>query len=195
MNILIIDDHPLVCQGIKNILLTQVDIVNVFEANDIDGALTIMSEHKIGLALVDVRLKGEDGIDFIIEAKKRFKDVKYVVLSSSSTADDFNRAMDAKVDGYILKDSLPEDIIYAVRTVLRGRKHFDPIFLDMEDPLDELSPREKEILECIAKGLTNKDIADKLFISENTVKRHVTSILSKLNLENRIQAAMHFKSI
>lgn len=195
MIILIVDDHPLVCRGIRNILLTEKDIDDVMEANDIQSALMMMTEYEFSLALVDIRLKNESGIDFIKIAKKNYPRCKYVILSSSSAAKDFDMAMEMDVDGYILKDALPEDIIYAVKSILRGKKYFDSVFMKKRiffDPVDQLSPREKEILECIAEGFSNKVIAEKLYISENTVKKHVSNILSKLNLEDRLQAALYF---
>jgi two-component system nitrate/nitrite response regulator NarL len=205
MNVLIVDDHPLVCSGIRNILISEENIANVMQANNIKTAMELMSTHNFNLALVDMRLKNETGVDFIENAKSRYPECKFVVLSSSSTAKDFEKAIKAGVDGYILKDAFPEDIIYAVNTVLRGRKYFDPVFMEKKtdsspsQPLKSshelLSPREMEVLFCLGAGLSNKKIADKLFISENTVKKHVSQILAKLNLADRTQAALYASKI
>jgi two-component system, NarL family, nitrate/nitrite response regulator NarL len=201
MHILIVDDHPLVCSGIRNILLSEQSISNIMQANDIQTAMGLMSLHSFNLVLVDMRLKNECGVDLILAAKVKYPDCRFVILSSSSAAVDFDRAMHAGVDGYILKDAFPEDIVYAVKTVLRGKKYFDPVFyektntnhqtLTSVNSEDLLSPREAEILNCLGKGLPNKSIANKLFISENTVKKHVSSILTKLNLSDRTQAALY----
>jgi len=201
LKILIVDDHPLVCSGIRNILLTVDGISDVVEANDIQTALNYMGKYDFSLAMVDMRLKNEDGIDFIKAAKSIYPGCNFVILSSSSTSVDFSRAMQAGVDGYILKDALPEDIVYAVKSVLRNKKYFDPVFMEKisslnqrslsDNPSDQLSPREQEILECLGKGLSNKNIASKLCISENTVKKHVSNILEKLNLDDRTQAALY----
>ncbi|MGI6669286.1 MAG: response regulator [Acetivibrionales bacterium] len=206
MNILIVDDHPLVCNGIKNILHSEKEFENITEANDISAALELMSATEFNLALVDIRLKNECGIDFVNSAKKAYPDCKFVILSSSSDVTDFERALKAGVDGYILKDAFPEDIIYAVKTVLRGRKYFDPVFMEKRNidvkqenqqvnPDDVLSPRELEILECLGNGMSNKSISNKLYISENTVKKHISSILAKLGLNDRTQAALYFSKI
>lgn len=205
MNVLIVDDHPLVCSGIRNILISEENIANVMQANNIKTAMELMSTHNFNLALVDMRLKNETGVDFIEDAKSRYPECKFVVLSSSSTAKDFEKAIKAGVDGYILKDAFPEDIIYAVNTVLRGRKYFDPVFMEKKTDPDPgqplksshelLSPREMEVLFCLGAGLSNKKIADKLFISENTVKKHVSQILAKLNLADRTQAALYASKI
>jgi two-component system nitrate/nitrite response regulator NarL len=198
LNILIIDDHPLVCSGIRNILLSENDINNIMQAHDIETATCLMAKYNFSLALVDMRLKDESGIDFIKIAKEKYPVCKFIILTSSSISGDFARATNAGVDGYILKDALPEDIIYAVKTVLRGKKYFDPIFFDKinnthrsTSPENHLSPRELEILEYLGKGLSNKSIANKLYISENTVKKHVSSILAKLNFNDRTQAALY----
>ena len=201
MNILIVDDHPLVCNGIRNILVSELEIDNIMQANDIHTAMELMEKHSFCLALVDMRLKNESGVDLIQAAKAKYPQSKYVILSSSSAIGDFERAINANVDGYILKDAYPEDIVYAVKTVLRGKKYFDPVFLEKintphsapsSGTMDgQLSPREAEILDCLGKGFSNKNIAEKLFISENTVKKHVSSILTKLNLADRTQAALY----
>ena len=201
MNLLIVDDHPLVCSGIRNILISEKDIDNVLQANDVKIALKLISENNIDLSLVDMRLRNESGIDFVVAAKKCRPDCKFVILSSSSTSGDFNKALQAGVDGYILKDAFPDDIIYAVKTVLRGRKYFDPVFVENKSPGpqshkqeyadDALSPREAEILDYLGKGLSNKSIADRLYISENTVKKHVSNILAKLKFDDRTQAALY----
>jgi DNA-binding NarL/FixJ family response regulator len=202
MNILIVDDHPLVYSGLRNILMSDDDIDEVMQANDIKTGLELMKRYTFALALVDMRLKEESGIDFIIEAKAKYPNCKYVVLSSSSAAGDFDNAMQANVDGYILKDAFPDDIMYAVKSVIRGRKYFDPMFLEKMSrsrmaenssrSTNLLSPRETEILGCLGKGMSNKDIADALFISENTVKKHVSRILTKLDFSDRTQAALFF---
>lgn len=206
VNILIVDDHPLVCNGIKNILQSEKEFENIMEANNIDTALKLISATRFNLALVDIRLKNECGIDFVNSAKNTYPGCKFVILSSSSDVTDFERALKSGVDGYILKDAFPEDIIYAVKTVLRGRKYFDPVFMEKRNidvkqenqqvnPDDVLSPRELEILECLGNGMSNKSISNKLFISENTVKKHISSILAKLGLDDRTQAALYFSKI
>ena len=205
MNILIVDDHPLVYSGLRNILMSDDDIDETMQASDIKTGLELMKKYDFALALVDIKLKDESGIDFIIEAKAKYPSCKFVILSSSSAAGDFDSAMRANVDGYILKDAYPDDILYAVKSVIRGRKYFDSVFLEKmsnsritTNPSinnNLLSPRETEILSCLGKGMSNKDIADKLFISENTVKKHVSRILAKLNFNDRTQAALFFSKV
>ncbi len=103
MNVLIVDDHPLVCSGIRNILVSEPEISSIMQANDIRTAMGLMEKNGVDLALVDMRLKDESGVDFIQAAKAGHPDCKFVILSSSSTAGDFDRAMHVNVDGYILR--------------------------------------------------------------------------------------------
>ncbi len=206
MNVLIVDDHPLVCSGIKNILISEADIKTVEQANDVRTALERLSEQYFDLVLVDMRLKNESGLDFISAAKSKNLGSKFVILSSSSSSRDFEKALEVGIDGYILKDAFPEDIVYALKTVLRGRKYFDPAFVEQgglqsqqhskgAEGMESLSRREIEVLECLGKGLSNKSIAEKLFISENTVKKHISSILAKLGLDDRTQAALYINRL
>ncbi|NLZ39493.1 MAG: response regulator transcription factor [Firmicutes bacterium] len=203
MNILIVDDHPLVCNGISSILRLEDEIDSIRQANDIKTALDIMAQQPIDLALVDMRLKNEKGIDFIALARNKYPQCKFMVLSSSAATADFEQALAAGVDGYILKDAFPEDIVYAVKTVLKDRKYFDSAFVEKqnsgeqlaEQPVNILSPREMEVLLCLAEGMSNKKIADKLYISENTVKKHVSRILEKMNFADRTQAALYASQI
>lgn len=206
VNILIVDDHPLVCSGIKNILYSEAEFNNVQAANDTGAALDLMSSGSFDLALVDIRIKDEDGIDFISSAKSSYPNCRFVILSSSSNQRDFDRALKAGADGYVLKDAFPEDIVYALKTVLKGRKYYDPVFMEKRNiasdhvdsqinPGEVLSPRELEILECLGEGMSNRSIANKLFISENTVKKHMSSILVKLGLGDRTQAALYFSKM
>ncbi len=200
MNVLIVDDHPLVCSGIKNIITSEPDMEIILQAHDIQSAINLMDTCRIDLAMVDMRLKDELGVHFVMKAKEKYPDCKFVILSSSSTPQDFDRAIHAEIDGYILKDAYPEDILYAIRTVLRGRKYFDPVFMSRinavhepvspENPEKQLSPRELEILDYLGRGFSNRSISEKLYISENTVKKHVGNILTKLNLSDRTQAAL-----
>lgn len=200
MNVLIVDDHPLVCNAIRNILLSEKSINKIVLAHDIQSALDMMGKESFNLAMVDVKLKNEYGIDFVNAAKENFPSCKYVIFSASSSTADFNRALEANVDGYILKDSYPEDILYAVNSVLRGKKYFDPVFFEKvrspggqtpEENKNSLSPREQEILRCLGEGMSNRSIASTLYISENTVKKHVSQILAKLGLNDRTQAALY----
>lgn len=122
---------------------------------------------------------------------------KFVVLTSSADRNDFKRAEDLDVDGYILKGAYPEEILLGINLISRGRRYYDPSILELmlkkqnRSPMEELTPREQEVLRELGKGMTNKQIAQKLFITEYTVKKHVSQILAKLGLADRTQAALY----
>lgn len=202
MNILVVDDHPLVRKGIISII-SFIDIVqDVEEVGTISEAMSILKQNKIDLAIVDLYLNRESGLE-IIELSKELKiKTKFMVLTSSSKVEDFIKSEKAGVDGYILKEALMEDIIYAIKTIGRGKKYFDPEIISFRitnsnSKLEktDLTPREIEVLEQIGKGLSNIEIAKELFISEYTVKKHVSNIFIKLNMNHRTEAAIYINKV
>lgn len=197
MKILVVDDHPLVRKGISSALSFEEDIKEVFEASNVKEAIKIIEREKPNLAIIDLYLGYEDGLEIVSKCKEKDVDTKFVILTSSVKKDDFQRGMKIGVDGYILKEAFAEDIIYAIRVILRGKQFIDPEVIRYQATnilenkvLDELTPREYDVLEELGKGLSNYEIAKKLYISENTVKKHVSNILSKLELTHRTQAAL-----
>lgn len=196
MNILIVDDHPLVRKGIASALSCEDDIETVLEASNIDEAMTIINFKKPNLAIVDLNLGKEDGLEIIKRAKNNGTKTKFIILTSSLKKGDFIRSEEVGVDGYMLKDAFAEDIIYAINIVLRGRKFIDPEIIKYQvenlpdNSFSELTPREYDVLVELGKGLSNYEIAKELFISEHTVKKHVSSILLKLELSHRTQVAL-----
>ncbi len=197
MKILVVDDHPLVRKGISSALSFEEDIKEVFEASNVKEAIKVIQSEKPNLAIIDLYLGYEDGLEIVSKCKEKDVDTKFVILTSSVKKDDFQRGMKIGVDGYILKEAFAEDIIYAIRVILRGKQFIDPEVIRYQATnilenkvLDELTPREYDVLEELGKGLSNYEIAKKLYISENTVKKHVSNILSKLELTHRTQAAL-----
>lgn len=197
MKILVVDDHPLVRKGISSALSFEEDIKGVFEASNVKEAIKVIQSEKPNLAIIDLYLGYEDGLEIVSKCKEKDVDTKFVILTSSVKKDDFQRGMKIGVDGYILKEAFAEDIIYAIRVILRGKQFIDPEVIRYQATnilenkvLDELTPREYDVLEELGKGLSNYEIAKNLYISENTVKKHVSNILSKLELTHRTQAAL-----
>ena len=195
MKILVVDDHPLVRKGILSTLACKNNIKTVLEAASVKEAVNLINSQKPNLAIVDLNLGKEDGLEIIKKIKNKATDTKFIILTSSLKKEDYIRSEEAGVDGYILKDAFAEDIIYAINIVLRGRKFIDPEITKYKletsnNNFEDLTPREYDVLVELGKGMSNFEIAKKLFISENTVKKHVSSILLKLDLNHRTQAAL-----
>jgi len=192
----IIDDHPLVRSGVQQALDRADELRVVASAGSVDQALAAIARTRPDLAIVDLRLPGGGGLKLIRQARNQVPDCRFVIFSSFASSSDVAEALALEVDGYVLKESLPEELIMALRLVLEGRRYYAPEILKVavnlkEEPLDQLTPRETEVLHLLAKGLSNKEIADKLFVSENTVKTHVSRILGKLGMEHRTEAALY----
>ena len=197
MKILIVDDHPLVRKGIISILSFEESIKEIIEAGDIAEAMKKIQMEKPEVAIVDLNLGYEDGLEIIEKSREKECKTKFIILTSSIKKDDYTRAKKMNVDGYILKEAFAEDIIYAISVVVRGKQFIDPEVIkyeskknEIDQHLNDLTPREGDVLVELGKGLSNIEIAGELFISENTVKKHVSNILSKLDLSHRTQAAL-----
>lgn len=196
MKILVVDDHPLVRKGLVSTLSFENDIEQIKEASNVEEAVSLLSSFSPDISMVDLRLGKEDGLDVIARARRNKFKTKFIVLTSSSKKEDFLRAQEAGVEGYLLKEAFTEDIIYAIHLVERGKKFFDSDMMQScsrdlpGNGLEELTEREKDVLVELGKGFSNTQIAQKLFISENTVKKHISSILSKLGMSHRTEAAL-----
>ncbi len=201
MNVLIVDDHPLVRKGLVSTLSFEDNIEKIQEASNVQDAMNILMQEKYDSALIDLNLGNEDGLEIVKRAKEKNLNTKFIILTSSIKKEDFLRAKKIGVDGYLLKDAFAEDIIYALNVIKRGRKFFDSEILNFKDTdeednnMNQLTPREKDVLRELASGLSNLEIGEQLYISENTVKKHVSNILSKLNLSHRTQIVLLAKHI
>jgi len=196
LRLVVIDDHPLVRQGISSILRTESSMEVVGEAENFKDAVNVIKSTEPDLSLIDLRLGNDSGLSVIEQAKQLGIKGKFAILTSSGNEQDFLYAEQLGVSGYILKEALPEEIIHAIKVISRGRKYYDPGILELkmrgETLMSEgLTPREKEVLIALGNGLNNQDIAASLFVSENTVKKHVSQVLAKLNLADRTQAALY----
>jgi len=200
MRVVVIDDHPLVRKGVEVVAQLEDDIEVVGFASNGREALKLLQEAKPDLALVDLRMPGEHGLEIIKKARDMNIECRYIILTSYATEEEIREAIAVEVDGYILKEALPEELISALRLVSGGKKYFDPAVVQYalgapqkgdDDSLESLTPREMEVLAALAKGMSNKAIAQSLFITEHTVKKHIGQILEKLDLHDRTQAALY----
>lgn len=194
MKLLLVDDHPMVRKGLQSVLALEDNVEEIKEASCAEETLRLLKVYSPDIMIVDLRLGKDNGLELIRKAKEANTNTRYIVLTSSQRKDDFLQAQEAGVYGYILKDAFPEDILYAYRVVARGKKFFDPEMfqgsVSEEGNLKELTPRERDVLSELGRGLSNIQIAERLYISENTVKKHISSIFSKLGLNHRLEVAV-----
>ncbi|WP_308638117.1 response regulator transcription factor [Paenibacillus silvisoli] len=198
MKIVIVDDHTWVRKGLIAVLEQEEGIEVIGEAETVDEAVQLIEQTKPDLAIVDIRLGDQSGFDLI--ERLRHRSCRFMMLTSSAAEADIRKAEENGVDGYVLKDSMPEELLLAIKMMDRGRKYFDQGLLDLfirkeaDDPMEKLTPKEKMVLATLGEGLSNGALAKKLMISESTVKKHVSSIFQKLNLNDRTQAALYAQS-
>lgn len=198
VRLMLIDDHPLVAQGLSALIDQVPEFQFTGYAEDGSAALNLFREQRPDLMLVDLRLPGESGLDVIRTLRAERPDVKCIILTSSANLWEIREALRVGVDGYILKDTQPEDLLQAMRRVASGHRAYDARAMELvvrgetDNPIGAagLSDREREVLGELTRGRSNKEISQQLFISENTVKKHISSILAKLQLQDRTQAAL-----
>ena len=196
------DDHEILREGLAALLARQPGYQVVAQAGTVAEAYGAVDEHIPDVVVLDVSLPDGSGIEACREIKARHPEVKVVILTGSGDEDAVLTSVVAGANGYLLKQSGIRDVIRAIEVVAGGGSLLDPVATDRmmrrirrlgdepdADPFGSLTPRERDILARVAEGKTNKEIAAEVSYSEKTVKRSVTSILSKLNLERRTQAA------
>ena len=195
MKLILVDDHPMVLQGVSSVVNSQKDMKVVGTASNIEEGLRLLRELHPDLAEVHLRIGNDYGLDLIKQGRKIAPSCRFIVLTSFS--DGSWECLAHKVEVYILKEATPEEFLVAIRLVARGRNYIDPavmqqiVFHDSHDPIEQLTSREKEVLEALAQGMSNREIAAALYITEYTVKKHVSQILDKLDLADRTQAALY----
>ena len=199
IRVIVADDHPLFLQGVVSTLSHTGDIAVVAQARDAVEAVRLTRQHRPDLALLDITMPG-GGLRAAAEIAASCPDTKVVMLTVSEHDDDLRAALEAGAAGYILKGVSAGELVGIIRAVHAGQVHVAPtlagrLLRDMTrprpaSPLDELTPRERSVLEFIAEGLGNHEIGRELGLSEKTVKHYVTNILAKLQVRSRIEAAL-----
>jgi two-component system, NarL family, response regulator len=193
IRILAVDDHALVRKGIAVLVGTQPDLVLVAEASNGREAVQQFSAHRPDITLMDLQMPEMNGLDAIIAIRGQVPDAKIIVLTTYKGDVQILRALKAGAQGYLLKNTFHKELIDTIRAVHAGKKAISPeaSYEIAEHAMDDaLTPAEINVLRLIAAGNANKQIADQLSITEETVKSRVKNILSKLGANDRTQAAM-----
>ena len=200
--VVLVDDHAVVRQGVRTFLATQPDLQVVGEAGSGEEGVRLCRELAPCVALVDLLMPGLDGVETTRRIKQASPDTHVIILTSYHDDEHILPAMRAGARSYLLKDVSPDELAQAVRRAAAGGSVLHPTVASRvvqllqapepsaPGPAADLSEREVEVLRLIADGLTNADISRQLFISEKTVKTHVSNILAKLEVEDRTQAAV-----
>ena len=206
VRLLVVDDHPVVRQGLRTFLETRADFEVVGEAGDGESAVAEAARLQPDVILMDLVMPGVDGLEAIGRIRAADPSARILVLTSFASADQVLPALRAGAAGYLLKDAAPAEVEAAIRAVHRGEGLLDPaitatVLAEVARPPEQtgaadagyasLTPREREVLGLLGRGLTNAAIARELFVAEKTVKTHVSSILAKLRLADRTQAALY----
>jgi two-component system, NarL family, response regulator LiaR len=202
IRILISDDHTVVREGLRALILAEPGMVLVGEAGDGDQAIALTRELHPDILLLDMVMPGLSGLEVIEAIKGETSPVRILVLTSFSDDELVFPAIKSGADGYLLKNTPPKVLLQAIRDVHAGQPSMSPsiaarLMRELQRPPDlppteePLTAREVDTLRLIAQGLSNDEIAEKLFISEGTVRAHVSRILGKLHLANRTQAALY----
>ena len=200
-NVFLVDDHEIVRRGISDLLETEPDLVVVGEAASVAEALVRIPATKPDVAVLDVRLPDGSGVELCRELRSSLPDLQCLMLTSFADDEALFNAIMAGAAGFVLKQVLGGDLVSAVRTVAAGNSLLDVkttsallsrLRRDQErsDPLAALSDQERAVLDLIGEGLTNRQIAQRMFLAEKTVKNYVSHLLAKLGMQRRTQAAV-----
>jgi DNA-binding NarL/FixJ family response regulator len=202
ISVFLLDDHEIVRRGVRDLLEAEPDITVVGEAGTAASALARIPALKPDVAVLDIRLPDGDGVTVCREIRSRMPQLACLMLTSFTDDEALFDAIMAGAAGYVLKQIRGTDLIGAVRTIASGQSLLDPeatgrVMRRMRDqaaradPLAELTDQERRILQLIGEGLTNRQIGDRLFLAEKTVKNYVSALFAKLGMQRRAQAAAY----
>ncbi|WP_240923498.1 response regulator transcription factor [Paenibacillus sp. RUD330] len=198
IRVLVVDPYQLVRRGLTSILSGEELIEVIGEASDRKEALAHIQNLQPDLCIMNNRINQQSGLDVISKLKQAGASCRFMYLTSSMRPAELQQALDLGIEGLVLKEALTEELIHSVRMIHRGRKYYDVELLESrltDKPAENshnLTPKELEVLQMLSEGLSNKEIASRLVVTEYTVKKHVSQVLSKLELTDRTKAALFY---
>ena len=189
MKLLVAEDQSMLRDALCQLLELQSDVETVHQASNGQEAMTMLQSQKIDVAILDVEMPKQTGLDVLEWVKEKQPTVKVVIVTTFKRPGYFERAIKADVDAYVLKERSIADLMKTIHTVLDGKKEYSPELMEvMMTSKNPLSNQEILVLQAAARGLSSKEIAQKLYLSNGTVRNYMSSILTKLAAENRLEA-------
>ena len=190
MRLLVAEDQSMLRDALCQLLLLQEDVEEVLQAGDGQEAIRLLETHPVNIAILDIEMPVKTGLEVLEWAKSQQPQLKVVIVTTFKRPGYFERALKAGVDAYVLKERRITDLMGTLHTVLSGQKEYSPELMEgiLTHP-NPLSSQEQAVLKEVAKGASNQEIADCLFLSNGTIRNYMSTILTKLNAENRTEAA------
>ena len=190
MRLLVAEDQSMLRDALCQLLLLQEDVEEVLQAGDGQEAIRLLETHPVDIAILDIEMPIKTGLEVLEWAKSQQPQLKVVIVTTFKRPGYFERALKAGVDAYGLKERRITDLMATLHTVLAGQKEYSPELMEgiLTHP-NPLSSQEQAVLKEVAKGASNQEIADRLFLSNGTIRNYMSAILTKLNAENRTEAA------
>ena len=190
MRLLVAEDQSMLRDALCQLLLLQEDVEEVLQAGDGQEAIRLLETHPVDIAILDFEMPIKTGLEVLEWSKSQRPQLKVVIVTTFKRPGYFERALKAGVDAYVLKERRITDLMGTLHTVLAGQKEYSPELMEgiLTHP-NPLSSQEQAVLKEVAKGASNQEIADRLFLSNGTIRNYMSAILTKLNAENRTEAA------
>lgn len=189
MKLLVAEDQSMLRDAMCQLLLMEEDIEEIFQAKNGKEAIEMLENQSVDIAILDIEMPQKTGLDVLEWIRSKGLPIKVIVVTTFKRVGYFQRAVKAGVDAYVLKDRSITELMNTIHTVLAGRKEYSPELMESimshENPL---SKQEENVLKLIAAGMTSKEIASQLYLSDGTIRNYTTSIFSKLGVNNRVEA-------